>query len=85
MLKHRGGCCAAGGRATKERGWRERASEMKNACWFIQQAFFYYYFDYFERAMMKVATDMRALARLIQIEVLAEMKALRASILRGST
>ena len=30
-----------GGRvATKERGWRERASEMKNACWFIQQAFF---------------------------------------------
>lgn len=85
MLKLRGMLRGWGRGAIKERGWRERASEMKNACWFIQQAFFYYYFDYFERAMMKVATDMRALARLIQIEVLAEMKALRASILRGST
>lgn len=40
---------------------------------------------YFERARMKVAMDMRALVMLSQTEVLAEMKALRASILRGST
>ena len=85
MLKHLGDAARLGA-SSHQRARVAGASFRNEKCLLVYSAgIFYYYFDYFERAMMKVATDMRALARLIQIEVLAEMKALRASILRGST
>ena len=80
MLKHLGDAARLGA-SSHQRARVAGASFRNEKCLLVYSAGIFY----FERAMMKVATDMRALARLIQIEVLAEMKALRASILRGST